>query len=251
MREMTIQEKSDIIIIDETEPCPYLPGRTARMPLRMPLRPITPVYADELLAQGHRRTGEFIYQTQCPRCNACEPIRIDCWRFAFSSNQRRVLSRGNTRYHQQIGALVADESRVGLFNRHRQLRGLATQDKDIELDEYHWGFVRSCFDSFEMAYIDHLGQLVCVAICDRAGDSLSAVYTFFDPTIPHDSLGTYSILKQIEFCLKNRLRFLYLGYYVDRSLHMQYKSRFLPHERLVRGKWIGFEPEPKTNLTDE
>jgi arginine-tRNA-protein transferase len=232
---MTSRDKHDIVIIDETEPCPYLPGQTARLPLRMPLRSIDPAFADQLLAQGNRRTGEFIYTTHCPRCQACEPIRIDCEMFVFSKNHKRVLARGNRSYHQ----------RVDLFNKHRELRGLASQDKAIDLDEYHWGFVRSCFDSFEIAYLDHLGRLVCVAICDRGKTSLSAVYTFFDPEFERDSLGTYSILRQIEFCRREGLRYLYLGYYVRDSLHMKYKARFLPHERLQRGKWVSYTTEEK------
>jgi arginine-tRNA-protein transferase len=242
---MTSRDKHDIVIIDETEPCPYLPGQTARLPLRMPLRSIDPAFADQLLAQGNRRTGEFIYTTHCPRCQACEPIRIDCEMFVFSKNHKRVLARGNRSYHQRIGPLQADETRVDLFNKHRELRGLASQDKAIDLDEYHWGFVRSCFDSFEIAYLDHLGRLVCVAICDRGKTSLSAVYTFFDPEFERDSLGTYSILRQIEFCRREGLRYLYLGYYVRDSLHMKYKARFLPHERLQRGKWVSYTTEEK------
>lgn len=243
---MTSRDKTDIVIIDETEPCPYLPGQTARLPLRMPLRSIDPEFADALLSQGNRRTGEFIYTTQCPRCQACEPLRVDCTAFEFSKNHKRVLARGNRSYYQQIGPLVADELRVGLFNKHRQLRGLATQDKQIDLDEYHWGFVRSCFESFEIAYFDHLGQLVCVGICDQGKTSLSAVYTFFDPDLERHSLGTYSILRQIEYCRSLGLRYLYLGYYVQNSLHMKYKARFLPHERLQRGKWILYS-KPEEN----
>jgi arginine-tRNA-protein transferase len=239
-RRMTSRDKTDIVIIDETEPCPYLPGQTARMPLRMPLRAIDPEFADRLLAEGNRRTGEFVYSTHCPRCHACEPIRIDCTEFQFSKNHKRVLSRGNSRYRQQIGALVADEARVELFNKHRLLRGLATQDKEIDLDEYHWGFVRSCFQSFELAYVDHLGKLVCLSVCDRGRQSMSAVYTYFDPELQRESLGTYAILRQVEYCRQENLRYLYLGYYVRNSEHMKYKARFLPHERLVHGRWVRY-----------
>ena len=242
---MTSRDKTDIVIIDETEPCPYLPGQTARMPLRMPLRAIDPEFADRLLAEGNRRTGEFVYSTQCPRCQACEPIRIDCTEFQFSKNHKRVLSRGNSRYRQQMGPLLADETRVELFNKHRLLRGLATQDKDIDLDEYHWGFVRSCFQSFELAYIDHLGKLVCLSVCDRGQKSLSAVYTYFDPELRQDSLGTYAILRQIEFCRFENLRYLYLGYYVRNSQHMQYKSRFLPTSVWSVGVGSATLPSPR------
>jgi arginine-tRNA-protein transferase len=81
-------------------------------------------------------------------------------------------------------------------------------------------------------------------VCDRGKQSISAVYTFFDPLLKSDSLGTYSILKQVEYCAANRLKYLYLGYYVQNSPHMQYKSRFVPNERLIDGSWVRFETDP-------
>jgi arginyl-tRNA--protein-N-Asp/Glu arginylyltransferase len=67
------------------------------------------------------------------------------------------------------------------------------------------------------------------------------VYTFFDPELKSDSLGTYSILKQVEYCRDHDLQYLYLGYYVAESQHKQYKSRFKPNERLIAGQWKRFE----------
>lgn len=233
---MTKQGKQDIVIIDETEPCPYLEGKTARMPLRMPLSRMTLHETDLRFAEGNRRTGEFIYQTNCPDCQACEPIRLDCDQFSFSKNHRRELSRGNRRFEQRIGKLKSDPTRIDLFNKHRRLRGLASRDSDIDANEYEWGFVRSCFNSFEISYYQD-DKLVCVGVCDRGEHSISAVYTYFDPEITQASLGTYSILKQIEYCRDNQYRYLYLGYYVADSPHMKYKARFVPHQRLQGDKW--------------
>ncbi len=233
-------EANDIVIIDETEACPYLDGQTARMPLRMPLERVRPKQVDERLAEGNRRTGEFIYQTNCPTCNACQAIRLNCFKFEFSRNQRRRISKGNQKFTQRIGPLQSDPQRLNLFNRHRRLRGLAKRDSDIDTEEYIWGFVRSCFESFEISYwLDD--QLACLAVCDRGQNALSAVYTFFDPDLSSDSLGTYSILKQIEYCRSNNLKHLYLGYYVAGSRHMEYKSRFAPNERLINGRWVEFK----------
>ncbi len=209
------------------------------MPLRMPLGKVSLREADQRLADGHRRTGEFIYQTNCPRCNACEPIRLDCFEFSFSRNQRRILNRGNAKLEQRRGPLLADEQRVDLFNKHRRLRGLAKRDTDIDIEEYVWGFVRSCFESFEISYWLE-DRLVGLAVCDQGQTSLSAVYTFFDPELSSYSLGTYSILKQIEYCQRHHLQHLYLGYYVANSPHMKYKSRFKPNQRLINGHWQTF-----------
>ena len=232
-------EFSDITVVDETETCPYLSDQTARMPLRMPLAQITPPQADQRLAAGHRRTGEFVYQTQCPTCEACEPIRVIVPEYKFSRNERRVLKRGDRQLDQQIGSLKSDRQRVDLFNKHRLQRGLSKAEGEIDLEEYIWGFVRSCFESFEMSYWIE-DRLVALAVCDIGQQSLSAVYTFYDPEIKAVGLGTYSILKQIQFCQLRNLRYLYLGFYIEKSPHMVYKSRFRPHERRVSGKWERF-----------
>ena len=154
----------------------------------MPMTKITLSQADQRLAEGHRRTGEFVYQTNCPNCSECEPIRLDCSEFVFSRNQRRVLSRGNRKFRQEIGPLQSDPQRITLFNKHRRLRGLAKKDTDIDVEEYVWGFVRSCFESFEISYWLK-NQLVCLAVCDVGSNSMSAVYTFFDPDLSKEGFG--------------------------------------------------------------
>ena len=230
---------TSIVILDDVEDCPYLDGESARMPLRMPLLKLEPEEIDKLLYDGNRRTGEFIYKTECAACQACEPIRIDTHEYKFSKNQRRQLNRGDKKFNQRLAPLSCDESRLNLFNKHRKSRGLAKNDLDIDAEEYIWGFVRSCFESFEITYWLE-DRLVCLAVCDLGKSSLSAVYTYFDTDFEADGLGTYSILKQIEFCQLRSLDHLYLGYYIADSPHMNYKSRFIPNQRLIDGRWTPF-----------
>ena len=78
---------------DELEPCPYLDGETARMPLRWQLRPLSDVEFDASLDMGDRRVGRMLYRTSCPSCNACEAIRIPVDDFTPTRSQRRVIRR--------------------------------------------------------------------------------------------------------------------------------------------------------------
>ena len=41
------------------------------------------------------------------------------------------------------------------------------------------------------------GRLVAVAVTDIVETALSAVYTFYDPDVPHASFGTYNIISTI------------------------------------------------------
>ena len=51
------------------------------------------------------------------------------------------------------------------------------------------------------------------------------------------SLGTYSILWQIAEAQRRRLPYIYLGYWIEESRKMRYKTDFQPIEGLLRGSW--------------
>src|SRR5262249_539484 len=81
------------------------------------------------------------------------------------------------------------------------------------------------------------GPLLGGALTDGLSDGLSMVYSFFDPDEAHRSLGTLMILDHIERARRLGLPYVYLGYWVDGSRKMDYKSRFLPQERLTPESW--------------
>lgn len=228
------------VLYDVPHPCPYLPGRTARTPLRVPTDSFTPQRFDICLAEGDRRTGNFLYRNECNACNACEPIRIPVNDFVLSRNARRVLNRGNRLLEMKIAEPIVDDDRVALFNLHRNERGMNNEKADCD----HWGYesflVETCCDTFEISYRLN-DRLACVAICDQGANSMSAVYSYFDPALGKLSLGVYSILQQIELCRQRGMEYLYLGFYVEGSPHMKYKARYKPHERLIAGQWVWFD----------
>jgi len=234
----------ELVVYDEPQPCPYLDGRVARLPLRIPARPLTRLELDQRLCSGDRRQGIFLYHTSCPDCSACEPIRIDVQEFRFGRTHRRVLARGNRDLSVEMGPALADERRIELYNRHKQLRGLGSGRSQIDFDGYREFLVLSSCESFELRY-SLGGEMIAVALVDRAESGLSAVYCYYDPAYEELSLGTYSILKQIELCREWGLRYLYLGLYIGESQRMRYKARFLPHERLLNGQWQRFDSEER------
>jgi arginine-tRNA-protein transferase len=233
----------ELIVYDRLQPCPYLPDRIARMPLRIPARLLVRGELDRRLDSGDRRQGIFLYRTACADCRACEPIRIDVAQFVPNRSQRRALERGDARISVELGDPIADARRVELYNRHKELRGLASDREGIDLDGYREFLVVSCCETFELRYVID-GQLIAVALVDRSAEALSAVYCYYDPAFAKLGIGTYSVLKQIELCRSWRLRYLYLGLYIADSERMKYKARFLPHQRRIDGAWHSFERAP-------
>jgi arginyl-tRNA--protein-N-Asp/Glu arginylyltransferase len=229
----------EIVVFDAPHACSYLPGRTARLPYRRPLARLSPQQFDQRLSEGDRRSGVFLYRTKCPTCRACQPIRLDVNGFLPDATQRRMERRGNARLSVNVGPPVVDRQRVRLFNLHRDLRGLTSDDLPLDEQSYEEFLVDTCCETLEFAY-SYGGQLIAVAIADAGCESLSAVYCFYDPSFRLLSLGTYSILRQVAFCRETSRRFLYLGFFIAESPHMSYKARFRPHERLIGGEWARF-----------
>jgi len=223
------------VVHDEAEPCPYLSGQTARMPLRWQLEPLHPSDFDRCLAQGDRRVGQMLYRTKCPTCTACEPIRIPVDGFEPSRSQRRVWRR-----NQDIAVDVApasfSEEKLDLYNRHKLERGLSQSGQPMTRRGYEGWFLRSCTQTVEMRYRqgEHLVGLGIVDLGDR--DS-SSVYFFFDPNLSDRSLGVYSVMVELAWMRRRRGRFHYLGLYVDGCRHLAYKGSYHPHERRIGGQW--------------
>lgn len=233
-------EPPEVLVHDEHEACPYIDGETSRLPLRLPLRALLPLEVDERLASGDRRHGALLYRPTCPACDACEAIRIDVDAFAPSKSQKRALTRGRRELTVDVGPPVADDERVALYERHKDLRGLRGRESAaMTLKGYQRFLVDSCCDVLEMRYRLE-GRLVGVAVVDRGADAMSAVYCYFDPELKKLSIGTYSILEQVELCRREHRRWLYLGLFIGDNAHMRYKARFVPHERRVAGAWQRF-----------
>jgi arginine-tRNA-protein transferase len=85
------------------------------------------------------------------------------------------------------------------------------------------------------------GPLLAVALTDVLNDGLSMVYSFFEPGEEARSLGTFMILDHIQRARRMGLSYVYLGYWVNGSRKMDYKSRFLPQERLMPQGWVRAE----------
>jgi len=241
---------SEELIYDGLQRCPYLPGQVARMPLYRQLRRLTLEETDARFAMAERRVGNALYSTRCPTCRACEGLRIPVERHRLTKSQRRTRNRAAKAITVEAGRVSFSEEKLDLFLRHKAQRGLSSDDELSVMCErsYTQWLIHSCMMTMEMRYYFE-GRLVGVGVLDVGARSMSSVYFYFDPSpeISKLSLGTYSVLCEIDMARKTGRDHLYLGLYVEDCRHLVYKGSFYPHERLVGGTWLGMEkPESST-----
>ena len=184
---------------------------------------------------GFRRSGRYIYRPRCSCCSACIPIRLPVDEFKASRSQRRVWSK-NTDLEVRILDNTFNQEHYGLYERYLHARHPDGGMDDTTPEKYQ-NFL-SC-EWMNTSFIEFRLQerLIAVAVTDVMQHGLSALYTFFDPDTAHRSPGVYAILWQLQYAKQKNLDWLYLGYWIEASQKMAYKTRYRPYEIFIDGKW--------------
>jgi len=216
-------------------PCSYVPDRQARSQVAAPGHLINADTYSHLVEQGFRRSGLFTYRPHCDTCQACIPVRVDTAAFTPNRSQRRAWTR-----HQNLRAFVAElawsPEHYALYTAYQQSRHPGGGMDEDSRTQYAQFLLTSRVNTRLVEFREPDGRLVMVSIIDVLDQGLSSVYTFYDPEA-RGSLGTYSILWQIEQCRSLQLPWLYLGYWIEASRKMAYKAAFQPLQRLIDGTW--------------
>lgn len=222
--------------------CSYLPGREAATLFADPQRPMTPALYSTLSDYGFRRSGDYVYRPRCGACQACQPCRIPVAQFTPDRSQRRIWKR-NLDLTVQI---MPPDTEGAYFELYRHY--LSTRHTDGAMDsddrEQYRRFLTSSWSDTWFVLFRAAERIVAVAVVDLLGKGLSAVYTFYDPDEEKRSLGTMAVLWQIEQARRMGLPYVYLGFYIEESRKMAYKSRFHPLELFQGGKWVVHHTEP-------
>lgn len=234
-------------------PCSYLDDRESSL-MFLDGRGIGQLYR-LMLDRGYRRHGNHLYRPDCGACSECQVLRVPTESFQPTRSQRRVWKQGQKSFRHEIRQPAYTAEKLAMYERYLEFQharppqapGLSDQsvssespgdgEQSLTENSYREFFV----DSFLGAGTSELqlyfeDRLIGVAILDRAGDALSAVYFYFDPEFARLSPGTYAILLELELAREWGLKWFYPGYFIRDCPAMSYKQNFGPHELRVPGQ---------------
>jgi leucyl-tRNA---protein transferase len=220
--------------------CPYLPGRLERKVFTHLIGPDAKHLNSHLSHGGFRRSQNIAYRPACDGCGSCVSVRVLTAEFKPSRTQRRILRRNR----DLTRGLVRPKAGIEHFSLFRGYIDVRHGDGGMA-DMTALDFSAMVDDSFvesrlvEYRRIGDGGETCLIASClvDVLEDGLSMIYSFYDQSLADRSLGTFMILDHIEQARRLGLPYLYLGYWVKGSRKMDYKSAFLPQERLSPEGW--------------
>jgi leucyl-tRNA---protein transferase len=217
--------------------CAYLPGERERKVFASLDEMAEPQRVfDRLALEGFRRSQTTIYRPTCAACRKCLSARVVTARFTLRKRHRQTLSRNRDLVaHWTLNQ--ATHEQFALFRGYLSARHQSGGMDDMSMDEYARMVEASPVDTRLCEYRDGSGKLLACALADFLPDGRSLVYSFYDPTDPRRSLGSFIILDQIRQLQAENRPHLYLGYWIEGSQKMAYKSDYQPLEVLTDQGW--------------
>lgn len=223
------------LYLSQTSECDYLDGHISQSAFLPQELPMSPALYGQLLQMGFRRSDRLVYRPQCPACQACVPSRVPVETFQMSRSQKRIWKKNQDLVIRQ-SAVHLDPAHFELYKKYQRLRHPESSMADFSQDDYERFICQPFCDSILIEFF--LGEdLISVALADQVPNGISAVYTMFDPNVSARSLGTFAVLYHIDQARLRSLDFVYLGYWIENSRKMQYKSNFRPLEVLRENQW--------------
>lgn len=223
-------------------PCPYLKGRRERKIFSYLGGDAASATNALLTRRGFRRSQNIVYLPACESCNACVPVRIVVDDFDLSRSRKRILTR-NTDLVRKLRSPRATGEQFSVLRSYLDARHERGGMADMTVLDYSSMVEETSVDTLIMEYRlqdsdDDHDYLVSAALTDRLTDGLSMVYSFFEPDEETRSLGKYMILDHVSLARELGLPYVYLGYWVDGSPKMDYKTEFQPLEKLTASGWV-------------
>jgi leucyl-tRNA---protein transferase len=229
-------------------PCPYLPGKTERKVFTELSGQHAGELNDALGRIGFRRSQNVAYRPSCIDCKACISVRVVTKGFEPNATQRKILRR-NTDLNVSACRPWATEEQYDLMRRYLGQRhpegGMVNMDEMDYADMVEHSPVHSQIIEYRTPSIDgRRGELVGCCLTDQQADGLSMIYSFYDADVENrPGLGNFIIMDHIMRARNAGLDYVYLGYWVQGSPRMNYKTRYRPIERLGPAGWEQFDPD--------
>jgi leucyl-tRNA---protein transferase len=227
-------------------PCPYLAGKEERKVFTHLVGERAPELNNILTHGGFRRSQSIAYRPACEACRSCISVRVLVREFAPTRSMRRIARR-NADVVSDMRASVPTSEQYSIFRAYLDSRHRDGGMADMTVLDYAMMVEDSHVETRIVEYRRRAAgkpvgsELIAVGLTDVLTDGLSMVYSFFEPDESARSLGTFMVLDHIARAQQMGLAYVYLGYWVRGSGKMDYKSRFLPQERLTPEGWARVE----------
>lgn len=219
----------------------------------------------ELLDEGFRRSGRFVYKPFCLNCFECQVLRVPVSTFQMTKSQKRTWNKlypvitysiGNPEFSLEKFALYLrykkevhhDDSWPNFYEKLTETQKRVVEKiltGNFQFNGYEKrvvkGYLYRFYSSFfvETCLAEGItrelkifadGKLIALVLFDLIDDYWSSVYCYYDPDYRKWGIGIFTVLLEIYLASQMNVKYYYIGYYIEGSSKMNYKKQFRPNE---------------------
>lgn len=187
---------------------------------------LLPDELDTYLEKGWYRMGQTIFTTHflCfgEQFYSAIWVRLPLTQYQFRKGLRKLIQRNEFNFKVVFGKATLSREKERLYNRYRlAFPGvLASSLKEALLD----GEESNIYDTREVM-VYHNNQLIACSFFDIGSRSAASIIGMYDPDYHKYSLGFFTMLMEIRYCIENNIPYYYPGYVVPGYPRFDYKLR--------------------------
>jgi arginyl-tRNA--protein-N-Asp/Glu arginylyltransferase len=185
---------------------------------------------DEYLAKGWFRGSISMYRSDflCleESLQTVINIRLPLQNHTFKKKQRRITKHVMNRFQVKTQPFQNSLQKEMLYRNHRhRFKGFLHHDLHSYMNGQE-GRVMSeeIFDTYEVSVYEE-DKLIAFSLFDLGSSSMASILGVFDNDYAAYSLGTFTMLKEIEYGMENSFQYYYPGYTLHDSTWFDYKLR--------------------------
>jgi arginine-tRNA-protein transferase len=206
---------------------------------------------DLYLSRGWYRMGQTIFTTHFLCFDntfySALWIRQDLEGYHFRKSLRKILRKNDAAYRWTFGKARINKTREDLYTLYKaDFDGLLAPSLSESLQD---GEHHNIYNTYEFCAYDG-NQLVALSYFDLGKESAASIIGIYHPAYKNQSMGFYTMLKEMEFCQKAGLKYYYPGYVVPGYARFDYKSRIgsVDYYDLYTNNWLPLEELPAAEI---
>ncbi|MEL7222350.1 MAG: arginine-tRNA-protein transferase, partial [Bacteroidota bacterium] len=205
---------------------------------------LPPITLDYYLEKGWYRMGQSIFTTHflCFEETLYSAIwvRLDLHQHQYSKSQRKLLRRNAKQFRIAYSPLRITREKEVLYQKYKaNFSGYIARSLTESLLDEEEG---NLYQTIEAQVYDG-DRLVALSFFDIGHNASASILGIYDPDYESYSLGYYTMLLEMQYCVDHNLRYYYPGYVVPGYRRFDYKLRIgqVDYLQLSSYSWVPFD----------
>lgn len=212
---------------------------------------LSPEELDIYLANGWYRMGQSVFTTHflCFHQNFYSAlwVRLSLKDYQFSKSLRKLVRKNYSAFEIKFQPAEITAEKEILYQKYKNK--FPGQLAPTLEDSLHEGFDGDIFNTYETLVYDG-DKLIAFSFFDLGDKAAASILGVYDHDYGKYSLGLFTVILEIIFCINNDFEFFYPGYVVPGNSRFDYKLRIgdVDYYQLKTNKWVNYQGLKEENI---